>query len=405
MKILMVHQNFPGQFKHLTKALIADPGNEVVAFTMNQCQPIKGLKLIHYTAMRGTSRDIHPWVAETETKVIRGDAALRAAQRLSASGFSPDVIIAHPGWGESLFLKQVWPQSRLIIYCEFYYGVDGTDAGFDPEFPNHGLELACRLQLKNVNNLMHFEIADAGISPTKWQQSTYPLPFRNRITIVHDGINTATVKPDPDAWIEVDGIRFSRSDEVITFVNRNLEPHRGYHSFMRALPELLKKRPNAHVLIVGGDDVSYGARPPKGNSWKEIFLDEVSDRLDLSRVHFMGHLAYTHFIPLLQISTVHVYLTYPFILSWSLLEAMACSCAIVASNTEPVREVIQDGKNGVLVDFFQPDDIAHAVIRMLENPSLRQQLGTIARKTIIRNYDLNSVCLPKLMKLIKKMAE
>lgn len=404
MKILLVHQNFPGQFKHLTKALIGDPANDVVAFTMNHCPTIKGLKLVKYSASKGSSPDIHPWVADTEAKVIRGEAALRAAQRLDASGFSPDVIIAHPGWGESLFLKQVWPQSKLIIYCEFYYGVEGTDIGFDPEFPTDKLMLACKLQLKNVNNLMHFAVADAGISPTQWQKNTYPLPFRNKIEVIHDGIDTQSIKPDPDAWMQVDSVRLTCNDEVITFVNRNLEPLRGYHSFIRSLPEILSRRPNAHVLIVGGDGVSYGAMPPAGTSWKSIFLDEVRDQIDFSRVHFLGHLEYKHFIPLLQISTVHIYLTYPFILSWSLLEAMACGCAIVASNTGPVREVIQNGKNGMLVDFFSPNQIADTVISLLNQPNLRAQLGVSARNTIVKQFDLTKACMPKFLRLIKKIS-
>ncbi|HZW13185.1 MAG TPA: glycosyl transferase family 1, partial [Noviherbaspirillum sp.] len=266
MKILFIHQNFPGQFKFLAPAL-AKQGHEVVAMTMQQVKAAEwqGVKLVPYSASRGTTPNVHPWVSDFETKTIRGDACFRAALKLKEKGFTPDVIISHPGWGESLFLKDVWPQAKLGIYCEFFYHTSGADVGFDPEFPAKDEGDACRLRLKNINNLLHFEVADAGISPTLWQASTFPEPFRGRITVVHDGIDTDVVKPNPGVSLKLNGnVALTRQDEVITFVNRNLEPYRGYHIFMRALPELLTRRPNARVLIVGGDDVSYGARPEGG---------------------------------------------------------------------------------------------------------------------------------------------
>ena len=403
MKILLVHQNFPGQFKHLLPALLANPANEVVAFTMNPCPPIAGLRVVRYAAAKGTGKDVHPWVAETETKVIRGDAAFRAALTLKNEGFNPDVILAHPGWGESLFLKDVWPQSKLIIYSEFHYATAGSDIGFDPEFAVTDPGDACRIRMKNVNNFLHFDIADAGVSPTEWQKSTFPEPFRSKISVIHDGIDTNAIKPNTEVWLQLGPHKLTKNDEIITFVNRNMEPYRGYHTFMRALPEILAKRPNARVLIVGGDGVSYGAKPPAGQTWKQIFLDEVKDRIDLSRVHFLGHIDYKHFIPLLQLSTVHVYLTYPFVLSWSLLEAMACGCAIVASDTAPLREAIHDGDTGLLVDFFKPDAVAAGVVKLLENPVLRDKLGQHAREFAVAHYDLRSVCLPQMLQLIERV--
>lgn len=403
MRILLVHQNFPGQFKHLVPALLANPANEVVAFTMNPCPEIPGLRVVRYAAAKGTGKDVHPWVGETETKVIRGEAAFRAALTLKAEGFSPEVILAHPGWGESLFLKDVWPQSKLIIYSEFHYATAGSDIGFDPEFAVKDPGNACRIRMKNVNNFLHFDIADAGVSPTEWQKSTFPEPFRSKISVIHDGIDTNAIKPNTEVWLQLGPYKLTKNDEIITFVNRNMEPYRGYHTFMRALPEILAKRPNARVLIVGGDGVSYGAKPPADTSWKQIFLDEVKDRIDLSRVHFLGTIDYKHFIPLLQLSTVHVYLTYPFVLSWSLLEAMACGCGIVASDTAPLREAIHDGDTGVLVDFFKPDAVAAGVVKLLENPALRNKLGQRAREFAVAHYDLKTVCLPQMLQLIERV--
>ena len=402
-RILLVHQNFPGQFKHLVKALLCDTRNEVTAFTMNPFEPQKGLRVIRYQVDRGTSTTVHPWVAETETKVIRGDAAFRAAQMLSLEGYAPDLIIAHPGWGESLFLKQVWPASRLIIYCEFHYAVEGTDVGFDPEFPPKDPGDSCRVRMKNVNNFLHFEIADAGVAPTEWQKSTFPQPFRDQIEVIHDGIDTDVIAPNSNVWLKLGDCRLTRSDEVITFVNRNLEPYRGYHVFMRALPEIQRRRPKAKILIVGGDDVSYGAKPPEGQSWKQIFLDEMKPRLDLNRIHFLGNVEYRHFIPLLQLSSVHVYLTYPFVLSWSLLEAMSVGCSIVASDTAPLREAIKEGETGRLVPFFDSGELANTVCELLDDPEQRRRLGLAARNFAIDHYDLKRVCLPKMLALIDRM--
>lgn len=410
MNILFIHQNFPGQFKFLAPALVQQ-GHTVVAMSMQktEAKEWQGVRLCYYAAKRGSTPNVHPWVSDFETKTIRADACFRAALKLKAEGFTPDVIIAHHGWGESLFLKDVWPNPKLAIYCEFYYHPHGADVGFDPEFPVKDEGDVCRLRLKNLNNLLHFEVADAGISPTQWQASTFPEPFRSRITVVHDGIDTQAVAPNSLVSLTLNGnINLSRADEVITFVNRNLEPYRGYHIFMRALPELLKRRPQARVLIVGADDISYGARPEDGKKWKDIFASEVRTQIsdtDWARVHFLGHIAYAHFIPLLQLSTVHVYLTYPFVLSWSLLEAMSVGCAIVASDTQPLREAIHHDDTGRLVDFFDMPGLANQVCALLDDPLARQRLGANARAFAQANYDLKTVCLPKQLQWVQGLLE
>ena len=411
MRILFIHQNFPGQFKHLAPALAADPANEVVALSIQKgAQGFwRGVRIVHYQPKRGTTPNVHPWVSDFETKTIRGEACFRAALELKAEGYSPDVIIAHPGWGESLFVKEVWPQAKLAIYSEFFYHAEGADTGFDPEFAVEDLGDPCRLRLKNLNNLLHFETADAGISPTQWQASTFPEPFRSKITVVHDGIDTEAIKPNPQVSLTLNGtLKLTREDELITFVNRNLEPYRGYHTFMRALPELLRRRPHARVLIVGGDDVSYGARPPAGTKWKDIFASEVRPQIsddDWSRVHFLGIIPYQNFIPMLQLSTVHVYLTYPFVLSWSLLEAMSAGCAIVASNTKPLHEAIRHDDTGRLVDFFDAAALAEEVCNLLDDKAARQRLGTNARVFAQANYDLQTVCLPRQMAWVKSLTD
>ncbi|MFU8789664.1 MAG: glycosyltransferase family 4 protein [Methylobacter sp.] len=410
MNILFIHQNFPGQFKFLAPAL-AQQGHSVVAMTLQKVNASEwqGVKLVAYVASRGTTPNVHPWVGDFETKTIRAEACFRAALQLQAQGFEPDIIIAHPGWGESLFLKDVWPKAKLGIYCEFYYHAQGADVGFDPEFPAKDIGDVCRLRLKNLNNLLHFEIADSGISPTHWQASTFPAAFRERISVIHDGIDTDAIAPNPDSSLTLNGnITLTKADEVITFVNRNLEPYRGYHIFMRALPALLKRRPKARVLIVGGDDVSYGARAEAGKTWKELFAAEVRPQLsdsEWARVHFLGHIPYQYFIPLLQLSTVHVYLTYPFVLSWSLLEAMSVGCAIVASNTQPLHEAIHHDQTGRLVDFFDAPALADEVSALLADPAARARLGANARNFAVTHYDLKTVCLPRQLEWAKQLAK
>lgn len=401
MDLLFVHQNFPGQFKHLAPALAAH-GHRVVALSMRKdAQPgtWQGVQVLPYRAVRGNLPGQHPWLVDFESKLLRGQASLKAARLLRDQGFTPRAVIAHPGWGESLFLSEVWPQARLGLYAEWFYRERGYDFGFDPEFPLVDGELqAGRLRLKNLNHWMHHEIASAAISPTAWQASTFPPEYRQKISVIHDGVDTDALTPDPGVVFEVDGQRLSRQDEVITFVARQLEPYRGWHVFMRLLPALLRQRPQARVLIVGGDGVAYGAPPLGGGSWKQRLIDEVRPQMpdaDWSRVSFLGHLPYPRFVDLLRLSTVHVYLTYPFVLSWSLLEAMSTGACVLASDTAPVREVVTEGETGRLVDFFDRDLLLQRLLELLDDPAQRQRLGAAARHHVQQHYDLRRVCLPR----------
>lgn len=406
MRILFVHQNFPGQYKHLAPAMAAR-GHDVRALAINDQPPPPGVAVQRYWVTRGTTKDIHPWAAEIETKVLRGEACARAAMTLKEAGFTPDVICAHPGWGESLFLRDVWPEARQLHFVEFYYSAVGRDIGFDPEFGNTDFADRCRVRMKNANNLLNLAEMDHGISPTAWQKSTVPAEYQRKISVIHDGIDTTQVCPDASAsfdWRTADGeLQTCRAgDEIVSFVNRNLEPNRGYHIFMRSLPELLVRNPKLRVLIIGGDGVSYGSKPAEG-SYKQRYLDEVSGRIDQSRVHFLGRLPYAQYLKVLQVSAAHVYLTYPFVLSWSMLEAMSAGCMLIASRTPPVVDVITHGKNGMLVDFFSIDEIVTAITSALRGGKDVQSLRKSARKTVVTHYDLQTRCLPAQIALIESM--
>jgi glycosyltransferase involved in cell wall biosynthesis len=402
LRILFVHQNFPGQFVHVASALVARK-HEVVALAIDRRLPISGVKTIYYQPQRGSSEGIHPFAIDFETKLIRAEACAEAAVTLKKDGFYPDLIYAHTGWGESLFLKDVWPLAKLLGYFEFYYHAEGADCGFDLEFSTVSLQEAMRIRAKNAIQLLCLEQADRGVSPTQWQWSTIPSAYQDKIAVIHDGIDTARVKPDPNVRMQFarDNLTLTVQNEVITFVSRNLEPCRGYHQFVRALPEIMARRPQAHVLIVGGDGVSYGAPPAAGQTYRQQFFDEVRDRIDLSRIHFLGKLPYEDFIRVVQLSSVHIYLTYPFVLSWSMLEAMAAQALVVGSATAPVTEVIRDGENGLLVDFFSSEALVNAVCVVLEHPDRMMEIRRQARQTIVERFDLRTMCLPRQIQLIE----
>ena len=409
MNVLFIHQNFPGQFKNLAPALV-QAGHRCVSLTLRVKEPQmwNGVQLIPYAIKRPQGKGVHPWLVDTETKVIRAEACWRAAPDLKAKGFTPDLIVGHHGWGEPMFLRDVWPNARIGLDCELYHRTDDGHMGFDPKFqPVVTPDQFLRIRMKNLNNLMHLPLLDAGISPTHFQADTFPAPFREKISVIHDGIDTDMVKANPDARFATETRELTRQDEVITFVNRNLEPYRGCHVFMRALPRLLKEPPKAEVLIVGGDEVSYGAKPPGDKSWKQIFIDEVRGQIsdaDWARVHFLGRIPYDRFLALLQVSRVHVYLTYPFVLSWSFLEAMASEAAIVASDTALAREAITDGKTGLLVDFFNRDALVEKICATLEDAELRKEMGRAAREHVVKTYDLKRHCLPAQMQWIENLA-
>lgn len=362
------------------------------------------VKNIVYQPQRSITKDIHHYLRETEGGVLNAQAVARVAIDLKESGFIPDVMLGHNGWGEIWYLKDVFPNTPLIGYFEFFYRFQGADVGFDPT-EEQIFDTAPRIRSKNFGNLIGLDAADLGQTPTQWQRSLYPAQYQSMLEVAHEGIDTQIVVPDPNARLHLQdaGIELTLDDEVATYVARNLEPYRGFDSFMRSLPSILEQRPNAHVLIVGGDEISYGHHLPDGQTHKQRMLAELGSSLDLKRVHFLGKVPYSTFLKILQVSRVHVYLTYPFVLSWSMLEAMSAGCLLVASRTAPVEEVIRDGENGFLVDFFSPAEISERVVAALEagrngHAEIRQN----ARRTIVEKYDLKSICLPAQLALLDK---
>lgn len=400
MNYLFVHQNFPGQYQHVVQHLASQPGNRVVFISHDTPLQMPGVERLTYQPFRAARPSTHHYLQELEQAVIYGQGVYEVCRRLKAEGFRPDIMIGHNGWGETLYMKDVWPDVPLLAYFEFFYHLTGADIGFDPSLPV-SLNDGPRVRTKNAVNALGFDAADWGHSPTGWQWSLYPDYMRSRISVIHEGVDTTIVRPEPDAWLRLpSGLTLTRKDEVITYVARNLEPYRGFHVFMRALPEILKRRPKAHVLVVGGNEVSYGQAAPGGRTYRDILLEEVGAGIDRERVHFLGKVPYTSFLTLLRISSAHIYLTYPFVLSWSFLEAMAAGCLVIGSSTIPVEEVLRDRRNGLLVDFFDGAGLADRIDEVFEHPDRMQALRDQARRTAVETYDLRTVTLPRFLTLI-----
>jgi len=404
MKFLFVHQNFPGQYLHLARHLGASGKHEVVYITQRRdASALPGVKKIVYKPQRLITPGMHHYLRDAEAGILNAQEVARVALSLKNSGFVPDVMVGHNGWGEIWYLKEVFPDTPLIGYFEFFYSLYGADVGFDPaDMP--GFDAGPRIRTKNTGNLLGLDVADIGQCPTQWQRSRYPERYHSKLNVVHEGINTDLIVPDPTAWLHIadSSQNISAGNEIVTYVARNLEPYRGFRSFMRSLPSILSRRPNARVIIVGGDEVSYGAALPDGKTYRQQMMQEVGNELDLTRVHFVGKVPHTTFTKILQVSRVHVYLTYPFVLSWSMLEAMSAGCLVVGSATAPVQEVIRHGENGLLVDFFSSEEIADRVVEVLESAGDYEQMRKNARQTVIENYDLKTICLPRQLKLLQK---
>lgn len=410
MKLLFIHQSFPGQFLHLAGAL-SNLGHDVVALSMWSESPKTGnVRLIHHRVPAeelASQSALPPNLCRMNMMVLAGQSVAREIRKLKESGWIPDAVIAHSGWGEAYFIKDELPNTPLGIFAEFFYHAAGYDTNFDPEFvfSDKGL-IAAELSQKNAHLLQALYTADAVLCSTRFQKRVQPAEFQHKISVIHEGIETYNLRPNPTASISLPdaGISFKAGDEVITFVSRGLELVRGFHTFMRALPEIMAQRPSARVIIVGDDKTHYGMQPPPGHTWRGLMTMELQDKLDFSRIHFVGKVSRPALNAILQISAAHVYLTYPFVLSWSLLEAMSIGCPIIASKTPPVEEVIENNKQGLLVDFFDQKALVSAVVSVLSNPGAYSDMREAAREKVCEEFDLMNKCLPAHIEWVKRLA-
>ncbi|MCW2308164.1 glycosyltransferase [Rhodobium gokarnense] len=383
MRILFLHNNFPGQYRRLMQYLADDTSIEMVAGTLATNSQTFPISRVNYKPHREVTQAIHPAAATTESAILTAQAAFQGLYPLKQRGWRPDIVCAHSGWGPALFLRELWPDTKLLSYFEWYYQPRGSDADFLDD-GDRSEDSDARTRMRNAPILMDIAQMDWGVSPTRWQLSQFPDHLTARISVLHDGVDTDYLVPDGDATLEVDGVTLTAKDEVVTYVARGMEPYRGFPQFMEAVARLQKHRPNLHTVIVGDDRVAYGTRRKDGKSYKEHALETLD--LDTSRVHFLGLVPFATFRSVIQISSVHVYLTVPFVLSWSMLESMSCGALIVASDTPPVREVIADGLNGLLTDFFDTERLAARVEEAIENQVKLRPLRLAARQTALDRY-------------------
>jgi len=379
MRFLFVHQNFPGQYLHLVRHLVDQAVHDVVFITEENGNAIPGVRKAVYR-MPPTRLETNRDAQEFETGMIHAQLAAGVAANLRAMGFQPDIIIGHQGWGELLNLQDVFPGVPVLGYFEFFYNLHGYDVNFDPEFPSSPDSLP-RIRAKNAINLLALSNPGHGQTPTRFQHESYPAWARDGISVLAEGVNLDVCRPDPAvraAVLDLPGFPVGPEEKLVTYVARDLEPYRGFHIVMRALPAILRRHPGAKVVLVGADGVSYGARLVN-STWREWLMGEVGPDLDASRIHFPGRLNYETYVRLLQRSDAHVYLTYPFVASWSLREALACGCAIAASDTAPVQEFVRHGETGLLTPFHDPGALADTVCALLDDAGLAGRLGMEAR--------------------------
>lgn len=429
LRVLFVHQNFPSPYWNIASRLAADPANEVAAIgdmaNLRLREPVPNVARFGYETPPVTSPDADPLAADFDRQVRRGRAAAAVMRDLREHGFVPDIICVNPDWGEGMFIKTVFPDTPILAYAEMYFHPDSPDLDFDPAFPmdDEGRRLAVA---RNAARAMCLAEADYLQTPTRWQLAMLPPAFRSRSSLLHEGIDTDAAKPNSWATLTIPpsdktaipgndpfpdyvprrekALILDAKTEVISFVSRTLEPFMGWHTFARALPEIQRRRPNAHCVIVGRTSGGYGAQPPDGRNWRDIYLDEVRDGLDFSRLHFLGNIPSQQVLKLLALSRAHTYLTYPHVLSRSPLEAMSCGTPLVASCTGPMLEAATDGENALMVDFFSPGQVADAVVRILEDAELASRLGRAGRDHVIAAYDMKCVWLPRWEKVIRALA-
>lgn len=379
MDVLVIHQSFPGQFKHVVKELL-QRGDQVTTVTTRAAPKNlpEGLRWHTYQWRRGNAKDVHPLAKDLETKMIRAEALAVRASELKKQGYQPDLIVGHPGWGELLLVGEVWPQTPQIHYLEFFFGVPGTDSDLDDEFASKKtLAHRAKLKARNAPLLLGMEAMSAGLTPTQFQRSVLPTWAQQKTSVIHEGVDTNWLAPEPKAVLKMGSRVFRHGDPVITFVNRTYEPYRGIHIFLRALSQVQRRLPELQVVMVGSDkaDVSYGSQRSDGQTWLQAMRTELGDALDWSRIHLLGRVNHEVLRCVYRISAAHVYLTYPFVLSWSAIEAMSCGCLLIGSDTAPVREVVEEGKTGWLTPFQDSQALAG---RMFDAINQRQS-AAIAR--------------------------
>jgi glycosyltransferase involved in cell wall biosynthesis len=400
MKLLFLHPHQPSQFRLPAIAFASDPGNEVVMLSQKNLEvPLPGAQVLGFGGRVPEGERTHPVARKLNAACHRASDVVRACMGLKQRGFVPDVIVAHSGWGDGMFLRSIFPDVPQLAYMEFWFRPRGGDLGFNPaQVPGPPL-----LSARTMDNAIHatnFFNADWCLTPTWWQKSVHPRDMHARMSVLHEGIDTELVAPREGLCFELpDGrVLDPGRDEIVTHVERHFDRYRGFPTFLEAIDLIQRRRPKAHVVVVGKEGNGYTGAP--AGTFAEMIRQAPFDR---ARTHFVGHLSYEKFLRLLQVSSAHVYLTAPFVLSWSFLEAMSAGCAIACSDTAPVREVAEDGRHCLMFDFLDAQALADRVDTLLDDRALAARLGAAARQRVIEQYDVREL-QPRMVQLIRDVA-
>lgn len=392
MHVLFVHEAFPAQFAHAVRHLSGSPGHRCTFLSAGDslwARPVPGVERVHFDVPDRVASDY--LTQDVAYEVACAEAAYRA---LRSRDLHPDLVVGHAGFGSTLFLRELYPDTPVLDYFEYFHHPHGSAADFRPDFPPAG-RTRRRHIVQNAGILMHLEQCTAGYTPTHFQHGLLPTAYQPKVEVVHDGVDTAFWRPALE--------RAAGGTRVVTYVSRGLEAMRGFDVFMRVARRIHRHAPDVVFLVVGSDSVEYGAdlEHTGGRTFREHVL--AGDDYDLERIRFLGPVAPDELVQILALSDLHIYLTVPFVLSWSLLNAMACGCVVLASDTAPVREVISHRSNGLLGDFFDVEGLAQQALAVLEDPAAYRPLGRAAADTINQRYSLE-VVLPRLLDLFERVA-
>ncbi len=400
MKILFSHQNYPAQFGAFGDYL-ARQGWDVTFFTGTDRNVSAGpCKLYRMKPHREPTKGVHRFAKPLEQAMINGQAFANAAIQAREQGLEPDIVVAHSGWGSGTFAKAVWPNCKYVSYVEWYYRWPPEDSVL-ANSRSTDEDGRAKALARNAPTMLDFAEADLVMCPTHFQASQFPDWLRERVTVMHDGVDTRYYAPAENVAFPVDDA-IPADAEVITYATRGMEPHRGFPEFMQAVALLQKSRPRLHAIIGGTDRVAYGPQLPEGQSWKQIMLEKLE--LDESRLHWPGLLPKEKWRTLLQSTDVHVYLSVPFVLSWSMIEAMSAACPLVVSDTSPVQEAIRGGDVARVVNHRDIEALAAAIASLLDDRELAGRLGQGARALAERKY-ASSWIYPARARMLAELVE
>jgi glycosyltransferase involved in cell wall biosynthesis len=398
--VLYVHQNFPAQFGHIAGYLIREHGWRCTFVSQTDPGTVSGIRKVRYEPVGGATRQTHYFSRTFENAIAHAHGVYQALKPMKDTA-RPDLVVGHSGFGSTLFLPELWHDVPIVNHFEYFYRSRDSDMDFRKEWPA-AEEDVLRSRARNAMILLDLEYCAAGYSPTKFQRSLLPEAYRHKVRAIHDGIDTSFWRRRQVSDELLGKLEVRPETRIVTYVSRGMESMRGFDIFMQIAKAVYETYPEVVFLVVASERVTYGGdiKHIPHQSFKDYVLEQ--DHYDLDRIRFLGNQPPDTLAQILSVSDLHIYLTVPFVLSWSVLDAMACGCVVLGSDTAPVREVITDGENGLLRGFYDVDRLAEAAVEVLKDPPAYRQLGAAAQRTVAQRYSLQ-VVLPRMLDLYEEV--